>query len=91
MVWKPRKKRRTLPKWAPVEVSVDSDTHHGRYRMEGEEVVLEWREGRVREPCGLVRPDVLATYRLRLLVSGVPFPGQSTTIEQRAGRKRPIA
>ena len=91
MVWRPRKKRRTLPKWAPVEVSLGPDTHRGRYRMEGEQVVLEWREGRVSEPCGLVRPDVLAAYRLRLLVSGIEFPDPSAASGRITGRKRPIA
>jgi hypothetical protein len=92
MVWKPRKKRRALPKWAPVEVSVGSDTHRGRYRLEDQKVVLEWRDGRVSEPCGLVRPDVLAAYRLRLLAEGISIPEQSKTPEQGAGAKRrPLA
>ena len=91
MVWRPRKRRRAPPKWNPVEIAVGQDMHHGRFRMEGEEVVLEWRDGRVSERCGLVRADVLAAYRLRLLVSGIPFPGQSKTAERRGGRRRPIA
>jgi len=92
MVWRPRKRRRALPKWNPVEITVGPERHHGRFRMEGEEVVLEWRDGRVSEPCGLVRADVLAAYRLRLLVSGIPFPGQSGSAQRSVGgRRRPIA
>ena len=91
MVWRPRKPRRVPPKWNPVEVTVGEDMHRGRFRMEGQEVVLEWREGRVAEPCGLVRADVMAAYRLRLLVSGVPVPGQPKSAERPGGRRRPIA
>ena len=92
MVWRPRQRRRPPPKWNPLEITVGEDRHHGRFRMEGEEVVLEWRDGRVSEPCGLVRADVLAAYRLRLLVSGISFPGHSKTVEHRVGgRRRPIA
>jgi hypothetical protein len=64
-----KSRRRATPPWMRVEVSVGPQVHHGRYRMEGDEVVLEWREGRVIEHCGLVRPDVVATCRLRQLVS----------------------
>jgi len=91
MVWRPRKRRRPPPKWNPLEITVGDERHHGRFRMENEEVVLEWRDGRVSEPCGLVRADVLAAYRLRLLVSGISFPGHSKTLDRRGGRKRPIA
>ncbi|HEY8003430.1 MAG TPA: hypothetical protein VIE16_04340 [Phenylobacterium sp.] len=91
MVWRPRKRRRVLPKWNPVEVTVGEDMHRGRFRLEGDEVVLEWREGRVSEPCGLVRADVLARYRLRLLAAGVPFPGKSKTLQGGGARRRPIA
>lgn len=91
MVWRPRKRRRPPPKWNPVEIAVGEDMHRGRFRMEGEEVVLEWREGRVSEPCGLVRADVLARYRLRLLVAGIPFPGKSKTAAPGGVRRRPIA
>lgn len=66
-----RTRRRAKPAWTRVEVSVGPAVHHGRFRMEGDEVVLEWREGRVSERCGLVRPDVIATCRLRQLVSEV--------------------
>lgn len=75
-----------------MEITVGEDRHHARFRMEGEEVVLEWRDGRVSEPCGMVRADVLAAYRLRLLVSGIAFPGQSSPAQPRDGRRRrPIA
>jgi hypothetical protein len=59
--------------WQRVEVEVGHAVHRGRYRMEGDEVVLEWREGRVSERCGLVRPDVVAASRLRQLVSERSF------------------
>jgi hypothetical protein len=68
-----KSRRRARPTWTRVEVSVGADVHHGRYREEGNEVVLEWREGRVTERCGLVRPDVVATCRLRQLVSERSF------------------
>ena len=54
--------------WQSVQVLVASGTVRGRYRMEGDQLVLEWRGGRVAERCGLVRPDVVAMARLRQLV-----------------------
>ena len=55
--------------WQVVEVSVGSQTHRGRYRIEGKRLTLEWRGGREVEWCGILRPDVVATQRLRQLVS----------------------
>ncbi|TAJ72932.1 MAG: hypothetical protein EPO51_07320 [Phenylobacterium sp.] len=55
--------------WQMIEVSVGSATHRGRFRLEGRQVVLEWRGGRVIDWCGSVRPEVVATLRLRQLVS----------------------
>ncbi|MDB5423091.1 MAG: hypothetical protein JWQ29_507 [Phenylobacterium sp.] len=55
--------------WNFVEVSVGQSTIRGRYRLEGELVVLEWRGGRHAERCGLVKPDVVAMSRLRHLVA----------------------
>jgi hypothetical protein len=55
--------------WNSVEVTVGPAVHRGRYRMEGDQVVLEWREGRVAERCGLLRPEFVAADRLRRLVS----------------------
>lgn len=55
--------------WNSVEVSVGPATHRGRYRMEGKELVLEWRHGRVAERCGLLKPEYVAANVLRQLVS----------------------
>ena len=55
--------------WNSVEVSVGAAVHRGRYRMEGDQVVLEWREGRVAERFGLLKPEFVATVRLRQLAS----------------------
>jgi hypothetical protein len=63
--------------WERIEVAVGPTVHRGRYRMEGDEVVLEWREGRVSERCGLLRPDVVAACRLRQLVSEQLISGRS--------------
>jgi hypothetical protein len=56
--------------WEFVEVEVGKLTFRGRYRLEGETVVLEWRGGRHVERCGLVRPDVVAISRLKHLAAG---------------------
>lgn len=56
--------------WETIQVSVGPATHRGRYRMEGRRLVLEWRGGRAFEWCGILRPDVVASSRLRQLVSG---------------------
>jgi len=53
--------------WNSVQVLVASGTVRGRYRMEGDQVVLEWRGGRVAERCGLLKPEYVATSRLRQL------------------------
>jgi hypothetical protein len=55
--------------WEQVQVSVGPSVVRGRYRMEGDQLVLEWRGGRSAERCGLVRPDVVATARLRQLLN----------------------
>ena len=55
--------------WEQVQVSVGPGVVRGRYRMEGDQLVLEWRGGRVAERCGLVKPEVVALSRLRQLVS----------------------
>lgn len=54
--------------WQFVEVLVGAQTHRGRYRVEGKRLVLEWRGGRTVEWCGMIRPEVVATQRLRQLV-----------------------
>jgi hypothetical protein len=55
--------------WQVVEVSVGPQTHRARYKTEGKRLILEWRGGREVEWCGILRPDVVATQRLRQLVS----------------------
>jgi len=58
--------------WNFVEVEVGQRTFRGRYRLEGEAVVLEWRGGRHVERCGLVKPDVVAMSRLKHLAAERP-------------------
>ena len=59
--------------WQVVEVSVGPNIHRGRYKTEGKRLILEWRGGRAVEWCGMLRPDVVATTRLRQLVSRPPL------------------
>jgi hypothetical protein len=58
--------------WQFIEVSVGMTTHRGRYRTEGKRLVLEWRGGRAIEWCGMLRPEVVATSRLKQLVNNRP-------------------
>ena len=51
--------------WKSVQVSMGSATVRGRYRVEGDMLVLEWRGGRLAERCGMVKPEVVAMQRLR--------------------------
>jgi hypothetical protein len=51
--------------WNSVQVSMGSSTVRGRYRVEGDTLVLEWRGGRLAERCGMVKPEVVAMQRLR--------------------------
>lgn len=55
--------------WQSIEVTVGSKLHHGRFRLEGRRLVLEWRGGRSFAWCGLVRPEVVAASCLRRLAS----------------------
>jgi hypothetical protein len=55
--------------WNSVQVSVGSATVRGRYRMEGDQLVLEWRNGRVAERCGLLKPEYVATAKLKQLAA----------------------
>lgn len=57
--------------WQSIEVSVESKIHHGRFRLEGRRLVLEWRGGRSFAWCGQVRPEVVAASTLRRLVEPV--------------------
>ncbi|HEY0438144.1 MAG TPA: hypothetical protein VGC92_16000 [Phenylobacterium sp.] len=56
--------------WEMVKVQVPNGAGvvRGRYRMEGDQLVLEWRGGRTAERCGLVKPEVVAMSRLKQLV-----------------------
>jgi hypothetical protein len=55
--------------WSFVQISVGSSTHKARYRLEAGKLVMEWSGGRITEWCGMLRPEVVATSRLRQLVS----------------------
>jgi hypothetical protein len=55
--------------WQEVQVLVATGTVRGRYRMEGDQVVLEWRGGRIAERCGMLKPEYVAVSRLRQLAS----------------------
>ena len=59
--------------WNSLEVAVGPKTHRGRYRMEGDQLVLEWRNGRVAERCGLLKPEFVAASRLRQLAAQQPM------------------
>jgi len=59
--------------WTIIEVSAGTLLFKGRFRVEGDQVVLEWRGGRVAERCGLLKPEFVATARLRQLVSERPI------------------
>ncbi|MBI1198763.1 MAG: hypothetical protein GC203_12960 [Phenylobacterium sp.] len=59
--------------WERIEVWVESERHHGRWRMEGRRLLLEWRGGRSYEWCGLLRPEVVAAQSLKRLVSHPPL------------------
>ena len=59
--------------WNSVQVSLGSAVHRGRYRMEGDQLVLEWRNGRVAERCGLLKPEYVAIVTLRQLASSHPL------------------
>ena len=51
--------------WTSVQVSMGPSIVRGRYRVEGDMLVLEWRGGRHAERCGMVKPEVVAMQRLR--------------------------
>jgi hypothetical protein len=53
--------------WNSVQVSVGQAVVRGRFRVEGDVLVLEWRGGREIERFGLLRPDFVAASRLRQL------------------------
>jgi hypothetical protein len=58
--------------WESVQVSVGPKTHRGRFRVEGGQLVLEWRGGRATAWCGMLRPEVIAAQRLRQLAARMP-------------------
>ena len=51
--------------WTSVQVPVGPSIVRGRYRVEGDMMVLEWRGGRLAERFGMVKPEVVALQRLR--------------------------
>jgi hypothetical protein len=51
--------------WNTVQVSMGSATVRGRYRVEGDMLVLEWRGGRLAERYGVLKPEIVAMQRLR--------------------------
>ena len=55
--------------WNSIEVALGAASHHGRYRVEGDMLVLEWRGGRHAERCGLLKPEFVAVQCLRQLLS----------------------
>ena len=57
--------------WQLVQVSVGRDQIRGRYRMEGDQLVLEWRGGRTAERCGLLKPEFVALSRLKQLATNM--------------------
>ena len=59
--------------WNLIQVSVGTTVHRGRFRMEGDLVVLEWRGGRLAERCGLLKPEFVATARLKQLANERPM------------------
>ena len=59
--------------WNSVQVSVGSATVRGRYRMEGDQLVLEWRNGRGAERCGLLKPEFVAIDKLKRLAASQPL------------------
>jgi hypothetical protein len=59
--------------WEQVQAPTPTGMVRGRYRMEGDQLVLEWRGGRVAERCGLLKPEVVAIARLRQLASETPI------------------
>ena len=51
--------------WTSVQVSMGPSIVRGRYRVEGDMLVLEWRGGRHAERYGMLKPEVVALQRLR--------------------------
>ena len=58
--------------WNSVQVAVGPTTYRGRYRMEGERLVLEWRGGREAARCGLLKPEIIAMQILRQQAEKAP-------------------
>ena len=55
--------------WNSVQVSIGQAVIRGRYRVEGDVLVLEWRGGREIERFGLLKPDFVAVSRLKQLAA----------------------
>ena len=55
--------------WEQIEVLVGPARHRGRYKVEGRQLVLEWRGGRTQTWCGMLKPEIVAASHLRTLVT----------------------
>ena len=55
--------------WNSVQVTVGQGLVRGRYRVEGDLLVLEWRGGREVERFGILRPDLVASSCLKKLAA----------------------
>jgi hypothetical protein len=51
--------------WTSVQAPMGASIVRGRFRVEGDLLVLEWRGGRHTERFGLMKPEVVAVQRLR--------------------------
>ncbi len=60
--------------WTSLQVQVGQGQERGRFRVEGGQLVLEWRGGRHAEVCGLLKPEFVATQRLRKLAERAGDP-----------------
>jgi hypothetical protein len=58
--------------WQAIEVSVGPVKHRGRFRVQGRQLLLEWRGGRSSAWCGILKPEIVAAQHLRRLVSMAP-------------------
>ena len=55
--------------WTSLQVTVDGAAHRGRFRLQGEMLILEWTGGRHHERCGFLKPDFVAMTALKRLAS----------------------
>ncbi len=55
--------------WMSLQLELGQAVHRARYRVEGDMLVLEWRGGREVNRYGQLKPEFVATSRLKQLVS----------------------